>query len=229
MSVPSRHDTVRSPPVGWRPRPPVRPPSMVESREDSDDVAGFDAVERVSEVHDVARYETRVLNDQGTRAISSPTLSTSPYHTKMHSTIHLTVQYNTHLPTCTVRTRFILKLRQSCPSSRLGHAGWTSTSAGNSKICPLLVKITFLMCFFLHSKRSELPSFDWSKPDALKWWPVHIKCTRTCSLTRSACCEETSLEVGVLAATLGQSFSFCHPKQVKVFLFQTKIYPNTSL
>ncbi len=29
---------------------------------------------------------------------------------KMHSTIHLTVQYNTHLTECTVRARFILKL-----------------------------------------------------------------------------------------------------------------------
>ncbi len=29
---------------------------------------------------------------------------------KMHSTIHLSVQYNTHLTVHTVRTRFILKL-----------------------------------------------------------------------------------------------------------------------
>ncbi len=105
-------ETQWSPPVSWRPRPPVRPPRYGRSREVGD-VAGYDAIERVTEVHEVARHETwgtRVLNDQSTWAISSPTLTTSSYHTKMHSTIHLTVQYNTHLTEYTVRTRFILKL-----------------------------------------------------------------------------------------------------------------------
>ena len=86
-------ETHWSPPVGRRPRLPVRPPSMVESREVGDvDVAGSDAVERVTEVHEVARHEKwdmQVLIDKGTWAISSPTLSTSSYH---NSTIHLTIQ-----------------------------------------------------------------------------------------------------------------------------------------
>ncbi len=78
-------ETRRSPPVGWRPRLPVKPPRVVV--EDEEDVTGFDAVERVNDVHEVSRHEA-YGSDQSTWAQSSPTILTSSYHTKIHSTIH---------------------------------------------------------------------------------------------------------------------------------------------
>ena len=47
-------ETRRSPPVGWRPRRPVRPPMLVvEDEADAVNVTGFDAVERVNGVHEM--------------------------------------------------------------------------------------------------------------------------------------------------------------------------------
>ncbi len=59
----SRRVSCRSPPVGWRPRPPVRPPRYGRSWEVGD-VVGPDAIERVKDVHEVVRHEAYEYSDK---------------------------------------------------------------------------------------------------------------------------------------------------------------------